>query len=115
MTTAYTGGDTAVVKTYKDMAAELKKDPAYVGGQAFQKLKAFSYVERKDPRFAKMVDGFVKKFPDGYFAKQAQALVTKELPRTNWCRCTVQLSWLSQRRIALLILFPERISSTSGA
>jgi lysophospholipase L1-like esterase len=78
MTTAYTGGDTAVVKTYKDMAAELKKDPTYAAGQAFQKLKAFSYVERKDPRFAKMVDGFVKKFPDGYYAKQAQALVTKE-------------------------------------
>lgn len=78
MTIAYAGGDTALVKTYKDMAAELKKDPAYPAGQAFQKLKAFSYVERKDPRFAKMVDGFVKKFPEGYYAKQAQVLMTKE-------------------------------------
>ncbi len=78
MTVAYAGGDTAVVKTYKDLATELKKDPAYAAGQAFQKLKAFSYVERKDSRFAKIVEGFVKKFPDGYYAKQAQTLILKE-------------------------------------
>ena len=78
MTVAYAGGDTALVKIYKDLAAELKKDPAYAAGQAFQKLKAFSFVERKDARFAKMVEGFVKKFPDGYYANQAQALIRKE-------------------------------------
>ncbi len=78
MTVAYAGGDTAVVKTYKDLATELKKEPAYAAGQAFQKLKAFSYVERKDSRFAKIVEGFVKKFPDGYYAKQAQTLILKE-------------------------------------
>lgn len=78
MTIAYAGGDTALVKTYKDLATELKKDPTYAAGQAFQKLKVFSYVERKDPRFAKTVEGFVKKFPDGYYAKQAQMLILKE-------------------------------------
>ena len=29
---------------------------------------------RKDPRFAKMVEGFLKKFPSGYYADQARSL-----------------------------------------
>lgn len=64
-------------KPYKDLAAELRKDPAYAVGREYQKLVAIPYESRKDPRFAKMVEAFVKKHPDGYYAQQAQGLIVK--------------------------------------
>lgn len=76
MAVSYAGSDAG--KTYQEQANTLKKDPAYAVGVAYQKLKAIPYAERKDPRFAKMVEAFVKKYPDGYYAQQAQALVPKE-------------------------------------
>lgn len=69
---SYAGHDQA--KAYQDQAKELKKDPAYAAGKEYQKLTAIPAEARKDPRFAKMVEGFLKKFPDGYYADQARAL-----------------------------------------
>ncbi len=66
-------GETA--KGYQEQASELKKDPAYAAGKEFQKLAARPAELRKDPRFAKLVEAFLKKYPDGYYAKQAQMLV----------------------------------------
>ena len=73
MATSYAGD---VAKAYQEQASELKKDPAYAAGKEFQKLASQPAEARKDPRFAKMVDTFVKKHPDGYYARQAQALLS---------------------------------------
>ena len=64
-------------KTYKDQAAELRKDPVYAIGKEYQKLTAFPFEARKDPRFAKLVEAFLKKHPDGYYAQQAHLLIAK--------------------------------------
>lgn len=69
---SYAGHDNA--KTYQTQAAELKKDPGYAAGKEYQKLTAIPAEARKDPRFAKMVESFLKKFPSGYYADQARAL-----------------------------------------
>lgn len=61
-------------KPYRDAAAELKKDPGHAAGREFQKLAAIPPAQRGDPRFAKMVEGFLKKHPEGYYAEQAKAL-----------------------------------------
>jgi lysophospholipase L1-like esterase len=66
-------GDAA--KGYQEQASELKKDAAYTAGKEFQKLSAFPAELRKDPRFVKQVEAFVKKYPEGYYSKQAQALI----------------------------------------
>jgi thiol-disulfide isomerase/thioredoxin len=69
---SYAGHDEA--KAYQAQAAELKKDPAYAAGKEYQKLVAVPPDARTDPRFAKMVEGFLKKHPAGYYAEQARAL-----------------------------------------
>lgn len=74
MAGVYTG-DTA--RTYKEQAAELKKDPGYAAGKEYQKIAAIPFEARKDPRFAKMVEAFVKKNPTGYYSTEAQALIAK--------------------------------------
>jgi lysophospholipase L1-like esterase len=76
MATSYAGNDAA--KAYQEQAAELKKDPAYAAGQAYQKLRQIPFAQRKDPRFQPMVEAFVKKYPDGYYAGLAKALVPKD-------------------------------------
>lgn len=68
----YTG---EVGKAYKEQAAELRKDPTYAAGKELKKLTAMPYEARKDPRFAKLVEAFVKKYPTGFYAQQAQALL----------------------------------------
>jgi len=75
MATGYTGD---LAKAYQEQAGEWKKDPAYAAGQAFQKLRQFPYVQRKDPRFAGLIEAFVKKYPDGYYTTLAKGLVPKE-------------------------------------
>lgn len=72
MAISYAGHDHA--KTYQTQAAELKKDPGYAAGKEYQKLTGIPAEARKDPRFAKMVEGFLKKFPSGYYADQARTL-----------------------------------------
>lgn len=72
MASLYTG-ETA--KVYKEQAALLRKDPAYDAGKEYQKLAAMPYEARKDPRFAKLVEAFLKKFPTGYYATQVPELV----------------------------------------
>jgi len=67
-------GDAA--KVYQEQASELKKSPAYPVGKEYQKLAARPAELRKDPRFVKLVEAFLKKNPDGYYAKQAQALIS---------------------------------------
>lgn len=69
---SYAGHDEG--KAYQAQAGELKKDPGYAAGKEFQKLTAIPAEARKDPRFAKMVEGFLKKFPAGYYAEQARSL-----------------------------------------
>ncbi len=71
--TSYAGSDAA--KSYQDLAAELKKDPGYTVGKEFQKLASNPAEARKDPRFAKAVQAFEKKHPDGYYGDQAKELV----------------------------------------
>jgi lysophospholipase L1-like esterase len=80
MATAYAGD---LAKPYKEAAAEIRKDAAYAAGQTFQKIRAVPYGERKDPRFAKMLEDFLKKFPDGYYAQQVQRLVAKAHARAH--------------------------------
>lgn len=70
---SYAGHDEA--KVYQSQATELKKDPGYAAGKEYQKLTAIPTEARKDPRFAKMVDGFLKKYATGYYADQARALL----------------------------------------
>ena len=72
MGTTYTGD---AAKAYKDQAEELKKDPGYKVGKEFQKLQAHPAELRKDPKFVKLVEAFLKKNPEGYYAKAAQALI----------------------------------------
>lgn len=64
-------------KTYKEQSAAWHKEPAYAVGKEYQKLANFPYEGRKDRRFIKMVEDFVKKHPDNYYALQAQALILK--------------------------------------
>lgn len=68
----YAGHDEG--KTYQSLATELKKDPGYNAGKEFQKLVAIPAEARKDPRFAKMVEAFLKKNDTGYYADQARTL-----------------------------------------
>jgi len=70
--TSYAGHDDA--KTYQALATDLKKDPGYAAGKEFQKLAAAPAEARKDPRFAKLVEAFLKKYPSGHYADQARAL-----------------------------------------
>jgi thiol-disulfide isomerase/thioredoxin len=69
---SYAGHDDA--KSYQAQATELKKDPGYAAGKEFQKLDAAPAEARKDPRFGKLVDSFLKKYPSGYYADQARGL-----------------------------------------
>jgi lysophospholipase L1-like esterase len=69
----YAGSDEG--KAYQEQATAMKKDPAFPAGKEFQKLNEFPAEARRDPRFAKMVEAFVKKYPAGYYAQQAQALL----------------------------------------
>lgn len=64
-------------KAYKEQAAELRKDPAYAVGKEYRKLVEMPYEARKDPRFAKLVEAFLKKHPEGWYAEQAKTLVAK--------------------------------------
>lgn len=64
-------------KPYKEQDAALRKDPAYAIGKDYQKLSAMPTEARKDPRFTKLVDAFLKKHPDGFYAEQAKALLPK--------------------------------------
>ena len=64
-----------VGKAYEAQASELKKDPSFAVGKEYQKLAAGPAEFRKDPRFVKRVEAFLKKHPEGYYAKQAQALI----------------------------------------
>jgi len=73
MAANYTGD---VAKGYQEQASELKKSPAWTAGKEFQKLAAQPAELRKDPRFVKMVDAFVKKYPETVYAKQAQAWIS---------------------------------------
>ena len=74
MARAYSGGGDAG-KGYKTQAQEWKKDTAYAAGKEFEKLAAIPSEERKDARFAKLVEAFAKKYPGGYYSLKAQALV----------------------------------------
>lgn len=76
MATSYAGSDPG--KAYQEQAATLKKDPAYAAGQAYQKLRQIPFAQRKDPRFAAMVEAFLKKYPEGHYSAQAKGLLPKE-------------------------------------
>lgn len=76
MAASYAGSDTG--KAYQEQATELKKDPAYAAGQAYQKLRQIPFAQRKDPRFPPMVEAFVKKHPEGYYTGLAKALLPKD-------------------------------------
>jgi lysophospholipase L1-like esterase len=73
MGSTYTGD---AAKAYQEQASELKKDPAYGVGKEYQKLAARPAEQRKDPRFVKLVEAFLKKNPEGFYAKAAQALIS---------------------------------------
>ena len=66
-------GDAA--KAYSEQASELKKQPEYATGKEFQKLAAHPAELRKDPKFVKLVEAFVKKHPEGFYSQLAQALI----------------------------------------
>lgn len=64
-------------KAYRDQATEMRKDPAYAIGKEYQKLEMMPIEARKDQRFTKLVEAFLKKHQDGYYAQQAQTLIKK--------------------------------------
>ena len=66
-------GDTA--KAYQEQTSELKKDPGYAVGKEYQKLASRPVEVRKDPKFVKLVEAFIKKNTESFYAKQAQALI----------------------------------------
>lgn len=70
---SYAGHDEA--KAYQTQVAEMKKDPGYAAGKEYQKLDAAPAEARKDPRFTKLVEAFLKKYDSGYYADQARALI----------------------------------------
>lgn len=72
LATSYAGHDET--KTYQALASELKKNSDYAAGKEFQKLTAIPAEGRKDPRFIKMAEAFLKKFPTGYYADEARKL-----------------------------------------
>ena len=74
MAKVYTGDSG---KAYRDEVTEIRKDPAYTAGKEYQKLETMPIEARKDQRFAKLVEAFLKKHPDGYYAQQAQGLIKK--------------------------------------
>ncbi|MDA3962096.1 MAG: redoxin family protein [Planctomycetota bacterium] len=67
-----TGDDRA--KTYSKLARELKKDDGYKAGQECEKIAAIPEDARSDPRFTAMVDKFLKKYPEGFYADKVRAL-----------------------------------------
>lgn len=72
MASVYAGD---VAKGYQEQASEFKKDPAYAVGKEYQKLASRPVEVRKDPKFVKLVEAFIKKNPDSFYARQAQALI----------------------------------------
>ncbi|MBA3710194.1 MAG: hypothetical protein H0W83_15390 [Planctomycetes bacterium] len=76
MVTSYTGSE-SVAKGYHDLLLEMKKDPAFAAGSEYDKLEAMPAEARKDPRFAKLVDAFVKKYPTTVYAGRAKGLVRR--------------------------------------
>ncbi len=70
---AYKGGTDA--KMLKDAAAALEKDPLYAVGKEFQALKKSTPAQRADPRFAGLIERFLKKNPTGFYADQAKDLL----------------------------------------
>lgn len=71
MAKLYTG---EAAKPYKEQEAELRKDPGYAAGKEFQKLADAPMEARRGPRFAKQVEAFLKKHPDGFYADEARKL-----------------------------------------
>jgi hypothetical protein len=67
-------GDAA--KVYSEQASELKKQPEYATGKEYQRLAAHPAEHRKDPKFVKLVEAFLKKHPEGFYAQQAQGLIS---------------------------------------
>jgi lysophospholipase L1-like esterase len=61
-------------KPYKEQEAALRKDPGYAAGKEFQKLADVPMEARRGPRFAKQVEAFLKKHPDGFYAEEARKL-----------------------------------------
>jgi thiol-disulfide isomerase/thioredoxin/flavodoxin len=64
-------------KPFTTKVSELKKDPAYNIGKEYVKLEAIPEEARSDPRFAKMVETFLKKYTNGFYADQARKLLAK--------------------------------------
>jgi len=73
MIASYSGND--IAKEYQGQLAELKKDPAYPAGKEFQKLAEFPADALRDPKFVKMVQAFLKKYPTGFYSQLAQPLL----------------------------------------
>ncbi len=69
---AYKGVDDA--KSYQERAGTLKKDPGYEVGREYQKLLAVPPAGRKEMRYTKMVEAFLKKHAEGYYSTQAKSL-----------------------------------------
>lgn len=64
-----------IAKEYKDRAAELRADPAWTIGKEYQRLADMPADARRNPRFTKQVDAFLKKHPDGFYADEARKLL----------------------------------------
>ena len=72
---AYNGHDDA--KVLKEQAATLRKDPQWEAGKECERLSAMPAEARKDPRFAKQVEVFLTKWPEGFYAGKVKALRTR--------------------------------------
>lgn len=62
-------------KDWKERANGFKKDVGFKVGQEYQKIANATAEQRRDPRFKKLVSDFVAKYPDSFYAKQANELL----------------------------------------
>ncbi|TVR49403.1 MAG: hypothetical protein EA402_00070 [Planctomycetota bacterium] len=69
---AWTGHPTA--RDYQNQARELRRHPEWRAGEELQRLLAIPEAQRSDARFQRMVEAFLRRYGDSFYAEQVQAL-----------------------------------------
>jgi lysophospholipase L1-like esterase len=77
------GSTSDEAKAYHAEVADWKKDKAFAAGKDYPRLTAIPVANRTDPQFKKMVDNFVKKYPDTFYAKEAEGLLPEPTPAST--------------------------------
>lgn len=69
-------------KLYEEQAAACRKEAVYSTGKEFRKLTDVTMEARRSPRFARQIESFLKKYPEGYYAGEARKML-EEAARTG--------------------------------